>query len=425
MLVMTSMSKGANLPVPVTALRAVLGWNPGAGGPDVDASALLLTAAGKVRSDADFVFYNQPDARLRRRQLRRQAARQRHGHRRPAPPGGRHRTGRHRASADGGTFGRCRGCTCACSSRRPGAEVARFDITDADQRDGVRVRGAYLRNGTWKFRAVGQGYASVWAGLATDFGISVDDATGTGPPAPPAPAPASRTAPPAPGTFPDLLVQLAGRRPCLGAPRPRPRLRPAAAAPWVGPPVPVAARRQCRRPPAAGRQRAAAGGISLKKQSQVRLEKKLSDRGDTKLLSLTKKAAVSLEKKGLGEHTARVAICLDISGSMSPLYRSGKIQALAERVLALGMRFDDDGEIDCFLFGKDGYAPGPMSLDNYASYVPTCSGRTRSRARPTTARRSSCCASTTSARPPGAARRIPTSRCTSCSSPTARRWTRT
>ncbi|MFE4718854.1 TerD family protein, partial [Streptomyces sp. NPDC056728] len=53
------MSKGSNVVVPAPAVRIELGWRSGAGVPDADASALLLVA-GKVRSDADFVFYNQP-----------------------------------------------------------------------------------------------------------------------------------------------------------------------------------------------------------------------------------------------------------------------------------------------------------------------------------------------------------------------------
>ena len=52
-----SMPKGSNTPVPATALRVDVGWRSGPGVPDADASALLL-AGGKVRSDADFVFYN-------------------------------------------------------------------------------------------------------------------------------------------------------------------------------------------------------------------------------------------------------------------------------------------------------------------------------------------------------------------------------
>jgi len=57
---MTQMSKGGNLPVTAPLVRATLFWTGGDGVPDVDASALLLAANGKVASDDDFVFYNQP-----------------------------------------------------------------------------------------------------------------------------------------------------------------------------------------------------------------------------------------------------------------------------------------------------------------------------------------------------------------------------
>ncbi|WP_240507513.1 TerD family protein, partial [Streptomyces kanamyceticus] len=55
-----TMPKGSNVPVPAPAVRVELGWGAGPGAPDADASALLLGPSGKVRSDADFVFYNQP-----------------------------------------------------------------------------------------------------------------------------------------------------------------------------------------------------------------------------------------------------------------------------------------------------------------------------------------------------------------------------
>ena len=55
-----AMLKGSNVPLDATAVRAVLRWTPGQGVPDVDASALLLGPDGRVRSDEDFVFYNQP-----------------------------------------------------------------------------------------------------------------------------------------------------------------------------------------------------------------------------------------------------------------------------------------------------------------------------------------------------------------------------
>jgi stress response protein SCP2 len=69
----------------------------------------------------------------------------------------------------------------------------------------------------------------------------------------------------------------------------------------------------------------------------ISLEKKLKDK--PVLLSLAKQAHVSLEKVKLTQHRAKVAICLDISGSMTRLYSSGKIQRLAEKVLALGCQF--------------------------------------------------------------------------------------
>ena len=48
------------MPVAASSVRAVLTWTAGPGIPDVDVSALLLTEQGRVRSDDDFVFYNQP-----------------------------------------------------------------------------------------------------------------------------------------------------------------------------------------------------------------------------------------------------------------------------------------------------------------------------------------------------------------------------
>ncbi len=294
------MSKGSNVPLPATDVRVVVAWRPGPGVPDVDASVLLLTGSGRVRSDADFVFYNQPThASGAVRHVGKQTGMQSSDT--LAVDVARLESAIERivvaASADGGTFGQVPGLSLQVLDGGSGAELARFDIADATTETAFVFGELYRRAGAWKVRAVGQGYASGLAGLATDFGISVDET-------------------------------------------------PAA------PSVPVA--------PA----------VSLKKQKLVDLEKKLESKGDRKLLDLTKRAAVSLEKKGLGEHTARVALCLDISGSMAALYRRGAIQELAERVLALGMRFDDDASIDCFLFGANAHQAGAMDLDGYATYVP-------------------------------------------------------
>lgn len=102
--------------------------------------------------------------------------------------------------------------------------------------------------------------------------------------------------------------------------------------------------------------------------TRVSLEKRLATEAP-QLLSLAKKSAVSLAKVGLENHRAKVCLCLDISGSMNRLYREGLIQAFSERILALGCRFDDDGDIDVFLFGKQVHHPTPMGIGNYASYI--------------------------------------------------------
>lgn len=100
----------------------------------------------------------------------------------------------------------------------------------------------------------------------------------------------------------------------------------------------------------------------------ISLEKRL-EKEAPQLVSLVKKAAVSLKKAGLEEHRAKVALCLDISGSMSSLYSAGKIQHFAERILALGCKFDDDGSIDIFLFGENPHEAGEMSIGNFKGFV--------------------------------------------------------
>ncbi|MET8772914.1 TerD family protein [Streptomyces sp. NPDC004658] len=198
-----SMPKGSNTPVPTTALRVEVGWRSGAGVPDADASALLL-AAGKVRSDGDFVFYNQPAH---------SSCAVRHEGKRTA--GGRVTDTLWAdlarvegaverivlaASADGGTFGQVPDLYIEVTDAATGQVVARFDSPGATVETAFVLGEFYRRQGSWKFRAVGQGYSSGLEGLATDFGITVDEPQHAAAPAAPAPAPA--TTPPRPATAP-------------------------------------------------------------------------------------------------------------------------------------------------------------------------------------------------------------------------------
>ncbi len=83
------------------------------------------------------------------------------------------------------------------------------------------------------------------------------------------------------------------------------------------------------------------------------------------LVSLAKNARVVLEKKGLGAHTAAVGLCLDISGSMQELFKSGVVQGLIERVMALGLNFDDNGAIDVFAFGLRAHDLGEFKAEDF------------------------------------------------------------
>ncbi|MDN7246267.1 vWA domain-containing protein [Planococcus shenhongbingii] len=71
-------------------------------------------------------------------------------------------------------------------------------------------------------------------------------------------------------------------------------------------------------------------------------------------ISLKKKAAtIVLEKKKLTGVSARVGVVLDISGSMRKLYNEGVVQDVVERVLAVASQFDDDGELDVWVYDNE------------------------------------------------------------------------
>lgn len=87
------------------------------------------------------------------------------------------------------------------------------------------------------------------------------------------------------------------------------------------------------------------------------------------LLNLAKTAVSQIDKSGLNGQVAKVALVLDYSGSMSQQYSSGAMQRLAEKVLALGTQFDDDGAIDFFVFDRSAAHLGEITIDNYKGSV--------------------------------------------------------
>jgi stress response protein SCP2 len=176
------MVKGSNVPLEAAAVRAVLRWTPGPGVPDVDASALLLGAGARVRSDEDFVFYNQPrhPSGLVRRLPKKRVA--------------EHLTDTVEAdlsgldpsvdqvvlaaSSDGDTFRHVRDLRILLydAARAGGEPLAVFDVKPETGMETAIICGELYRRGDgWKFRAVAQGYPTGLVGLATAFGISVDE----------------------------------------------------------------------------------------------------------------------------------------------------------------------------------------------------------------------------------------------------------
>ncbi|WP_371106227.1 MULTISPECIES: TerD family protein [Streptomyces] len=230
-----AMLKGSNIPLEATAIRAVLRWTPGTDVPDVDASALLLGPDDRVRSDEDFVFYNQP---------RHPSGLVRHLPKKPNQDAltdtveaeliGLEPEIRRlviAASADGGTFGQVRDLSLLLYDASPGAPdtadaepVAIFAVLPDTGKETALICGEVYRRGDgWKFRALGQGYESGLVGLATQYGISVED--GEGGPEGDAAAEPEAIAAPEPAAAPETP-----------APAPASPPEPAAAAPPPAPP---------------------------------------------------------------------------------------------------------------------------------------------------------------------------------------------
>ncbi|MEU3507314.1 TerD family protein [Streptomyces longwoodensis] len=208
------MTPGSN--IPLTAARVTVDV---AAPVRLDVSGLLLTADGKVRSDDDFIFYNQP-----------------------AGPGVTYRSGGGAGpdaitvdtaavppaverivvtaspDAPGQTFQGVEP-TATLRNADDNGVLATFTPPQLGTETALVVVEIYRRQGAWKARAVGQGYADGLAGIATDFGVSVEEPAQPAPApqaAPPAPAP--QAAPPAPVAPPQVSPQAPPMPPAPPAP---------------------------------------------------------------------------------------------------------------------------------------------------------------------------------------------------------------
>ncbi len=188
-----SLAKGGNVSLTKAApnLRSVtvaLGWQVRASTGtdyDLDASALALDANHKILADSWFVFFNNLQS----------------------PDGSIEHLGDNLVGGDGGddeqinvdltavppqvssvvfavsiyeadqrrqSFGQVRNAFIRVIDRNTGTELTRFDLTEEASTETAMVFGELYRyNGEWKFRAIGQGYASGLRGIAVDFGVNV------------------------------------------------------------------------------------------------------------------------------------------------------------------------------------------------------------------------------------------------------------
>jgi stress response protein SCP2 len=267
-----AMVKGSNVPLDAAAVRAVLRWSPGPGVPDVDASALLLGQDGRVRSDEDFVFYNQPRhpsglvRRLSKRQRADGCTDSVEADLTALDPSVEQIV--LAASSDGAAFAHVADLRVLLYDAAAGESepVAVFDVhPDTGEETAIICGEIYRRGEGWKFRAVGQGYPTGLVGLATAFGISVDESDedvpsqqqGPGRQAPEQGAPeqqeAGRQAPGGPRA-PGPVTE------ALGATAPLPQPVPEPMAPAAMPPMPAA-------PPSYGYPQPAAAAAAPPQQS--------------------------------------------------------------------------------------------------------------------------------------------------------------
>ncbi|MGW0143062.1 TerD family protein [Streptomyces calvus] len=194
------MTPGSNIPLPTARVTVDV-----AAPVRLDVSGLLLTADGKVRSDDDFIFYNQPSG---------PGVTYRSGggttpdaitvDTTALPPGIEKIVVTASPDAAGQTFQGIEP-TATLRSADDNAVLATFTPPRLGDETALVVVEIYLRNGAWKARAVGQGYANGLAGIATDFGVTVEEpaapARPAAPQAPPVPA-AAPQAPPVPAAAP-------------------------------------------------------------------------------------------------------------------------------------------------------------------------------------------------------------------------------
>ncbi|MBR8641504.1 TerD family protein [Streptomyces tuirus] len=156
-----------------------LGWSSPTGEGDADVSVLLLDANGKVRSDADFYFYNNPVAadgsvQLLGKEPTEDGSEDRISFDLTAVPVDVERIVVAASRYEQARFAELDDLKVTLADA-VGESILRFVIDDPGPVSAIIFGELYRRGEEWKFRAVGQGYESGLAGLATDFGVDIED----------------------------------------------------------------------------------------------------------------------------------------------------------------------------------------------------------------------------------------------------------
>ncbi len=192
-------------PAAPAVVEIELSWEPAAAPLTLDSSAFALTGQGKVRDDGDFVFYNQPTLAG--------GGIQRGGDGRTFTihfaqlPAGLERIvialtidqGQQRGQSFG-QLNQVRADLRDASNKTP---LAAFPLATQRMPETALIVGEfYLRNGEWKFRAVGQGFVGGLGPLARQYGVDVADDPDAAAPSPPPPVAQPTPAPPRPAPPP-------------------------------------------------------------------------------------------------------------------------------------------------------------------------------------------------------------------------------
>lgn len=185
---MHEMVKGGNvglasLSEDIGSVMMSLSWGSPTGEGDADVSVLLLTGDGKVRSDGDFYFYNNPVAadgsvHLLGKAPTADGSEDRITFDLTAIPAGVEQIVVAASRYESARFSELQDLRLTLADGS-GESLLRFSIDDPGEVSALLFGEFYRRGGDWKFRAIGQGYESGLAGVATDFGVDIDDDAGT------------------------------------------------------------------------------------------------------------------------------------------------------------------------------------------------------------------------------------------------------